>query len=264
MKPASRSLFGPTNLTETLFHLYPAIESRLSDLWLPAPHQINEGMSFGVSLWKLDQALDGMDLTMALPASLMRAVRTRQLSFIGGRLCAERVAKALGYPSAVIGRTARGEPVWPSGLRGSITHIDGFAYSSAVRSNVCNGLGIDSEWVGGQDVLDSLLQTCLTVSEKDRWLGGERDPLIAILIFSAKEAGYKAIHERVGRFIDFTEFEVTELRQDVGLLVLTPVAGSKLDGVIEPLVVHFRVQAGEKPLVHTWCFVPGADVGRNP
>lgn len=251
MKPAPPLLSRPSNLTETLLRLYPAIECQLPGLWLSAPHQVEGGASLGVSLWKLDQTLEGVDLAAVHPVALSRAARKRQLSFVGGRLCAERVAAELGYPGAVIGRTARGEPVWPLGLRGSITHTDGFAYAVAAHSNTFNGLGIDSEWVVGPDSLESILAMCCTDSEKQMWLGGEPDPLITMLIFSAKEAGYKAIHSTVGRFIDFAEFEVTELWWDVGLLVLIPVAGSELDGVIQPLQVRFSVQEGERSLVHT-------------
>ncbi|MGX5836938.1 4'-phosphopantetheinyl transferase family protein [Aeromonas piscicola] len=239
------------NLTSTLMRLCPTLQQQLPECWLPAPHEIDGGGSVAISLERLDLALAGGDLAAIYPTVLARATRSRQLSFIGGRLCAERAAEALGWSNAVIERANEGAPIWPRGLRGSITHTNGLAYATAVKEDFYEGLGIDSEWQVSAKGLDCILEMCCSERERWIWMADGPDPLMATLIFSAKEAGYKAIHKIVGRFVNFTEFEVTELQWDKRALMLTPTERSGLDHVVGPLAVHFSVQNGERALIHT-------------
>jgi 4'-phosphopantetheinyl transferase EntD len=53
------------------------------------------------------------------------AVPSRQHDFAAGRWCAHRTLAALGADVDVIARGRRGEPLWPGGFTGSISHTDG-------------------------------------------------------------------------------------------------------------------------------------------
>ncbi len=67
--------------------------------------------------------------------------------------------------------------------------------------------------------------------------------MVATLIFSAKEAGYKALSHRFGRIVDFTEFEVCQLDQSTGQLWLAPAPDSEWHQHILPFAVQFTFDA---------------------
>ena len=55
-----------------------------------------------------------------------RAVESRRLAFATARMCARRALGELGLPPAAIAHGERGEPVWPDGVAGTITHCAGY------------------------------------------------------------------------------------------------------------------------------------------
>jgi 4'-phosphopantetheinyl transferase EntD len=112
----------------------------------------------------------------------------RRRDFALGRACARAALAGLGHGEAVIAKGDDGAPLWPSGIAGSITHTDG--YAAALVGNRFAGIGIDAERVGG--VTPDLWPRLFTSAEQER-LRAEADPLrAATLLFSAKEASYKA------------------------------------------------------------------------
>ena len=98
-----------------------------------------------VELPALEVALSALDLTPLLPASIRRAVRRRQIAWIGGRLCAERSLQLLGLSSHSVPQGHGGEPIWPQGVAGSITHAELSAHAVVVRRTDGAGIGIDSD-----------------------------------------------------------------------------------------------------------------------
>lgn len=220
--------------------LTPALMGKLADCWLPAPHALADGACAGIALAKLEQALSGMALAVLLPPKLRRVVRKRQLSFLGGRLCAARALEALGVADTVVRRAENGLPLWPTGVLGTITHHDAAAYAAVAPASAYAALGMDSERLARRDAAEAIRTMCCTQAERVRWLGWCAAPLAETLIFSAKEAGYKAIHRFVKRFVSFAEFEVTALDWAAGRLQLSPAAASSLQGVILPFEIRFH------------------------
>ncbi|MCC7440240.1 MAG: 4'-phosphopantetheinyl transferase superfamily protein [Bdellovibrionales bacterium] len=132
----------------------------------------------------------------------------RQLDFDAGRLCARRALERAGAPmDAAIPRGADRAPVWPQGFVGSITHTDRLVAAAVAPSGAYSGLGIDVEsWMSdpaAEDVIPqidfghelTLLTRALPVSRARA----------ATILFSAKEALYKALAPRAGRFFGFDE-----------------------------------------------------------
>lgn len=221
---------------------------KLADCWLPVPYTLADGACVGIALAKLEQALSWMELAVLLPPKLARAVRKRQLSFLGGRLCAARALEALSVADTVVRCTTDGLPLWPSGVLGTITHHAAAAYSAVVPSSVYAGLGMDCECLAKDCAAEAIRAMCCTELERVRWLGCHGDTLVETLIFSAKEAGYKAIHRLVNRFVNFTEFEVTALDWAEGRLQLSPTVSSGLQDVLYPFDVRFHYSKG---VIHT-------------
>lgn len=138
-----------------------------------------------------------------------RAAPSRRLEFRIGRAAAHQALRLLGHDSVPILRGENGEPVWPDGIVGSITHIAGRALCVVSRREQCGGLGLDIEH---RDRDFPELAQHVAAEEENQWLSAlpERHRRRATLeLFSAKESVYKAFFPRVGRFFDFLAVRVT-------------------------------------------------------
>ena len=131
--------------------------------------------------------------------------QSRQESFSTGRRCARHALDALGVPHTGVARDGR-VPRWPAGVAGSITHSQSLA--AAVATREYDGIGIDLEQAGR--VGETLYDRLFVPDERTRLTGDD-----ATLLFSAKEAAYKAIYPLAGAYIGFMEARI-ELDTDGG------------------------------------------------
>jgi len=121
-----------------------------------------------------------------------KAAPKRRREFALGRACARAALRGLGHGDAVVGKNANGAPVWPHGIIGSITHTAGYAAALVGEARHFSGIGLDAERVGG--VTQDLWPRLFTARERDHLMSLDDvdQPIVATLIFSAKEACYKA------------------------------------------------------------------------
>lgn len=131
----------------------------------------------------------------------------RRRQFSTGRHLAHRAMAALGRAGGPVSRTADGGPIWPGGLVGSISHSGQLALAAVARAEACGGLGVDLEEPAR--VGPHLYRRLFTAAERESLAQGDADPRLAGLLFAAKEAGYKLVQPRVGRYIGFQEAEVS-------------------------------------------------------
>jgi 4'-phosphopantetheinyl transferase EntD len=189
--------------------------------------------------------------------AVAKAVPSRQREFATGRACARRALAALGLPPAPLDRGARGEPRWPAGVVGSITHCAGYRAAAVAPATRAASVGIDAEPAGPlpAGVLDLVtlpaerpaLETLSAVRPEVPW---ER------LLFSAKESVYKAWYPLTGRWLGFEEALVT-LDPDAGTFtarLLVP--GPVLDG--RPLTSFDGRWLARDGLIFTAIVVPVA------
>jgi 4'-phosphopantetheinyl transferase EntD len=129
----------------------------------------------------------------------------RERDFARGRACARRALEDLGVRATSIPRGPRGEPQWPAGIVGTITHTDDYVAAVAAPRSLLRGIGIDAERQEG--MTDDVLDVIATPGERD-WIraAGPAMPW-ALLLFSAKESVFKACFGVVG-WIDFQEARV--------------------------------------------------------
>jgi enterobactin synthetase component D len=153
-------------------------------------------------------------LPLPLPEPLRRAVAKRRCEFLVGRYCARGALAALGLPHQDVAFNPDRSPGWPAGVVGSITHTEGVVLAAVAPTGALCGLGVDAEvvmaleaarTVGPQiaaaDELVGLARTCPE-------LGWER---LVTLVFSAKEALYKCLYPRVGRYFGFEAARVESI-----------------------------------------------------
>lgn len=186
-----------------------------------------------------------------LPSSIAAAVSARRSSFIAGRLCAESAAAMFQFKQR-IERGSYGEPVWPGGLLGSITHNETWACAVVTRAGELVGVGIDSESIALGDAYRAIETVACTEQERRLWMHGEHDGLAATVIFSAKEALYKALHPRVRRFIDPLEVQVTKIDWSNRTLAMRAVPASDTAQILRIAICQFVV---EEATVHASVFI---------
>ncbi|WP_299024007.1 4'-phosphopantetheinyl transferase [uncultured Sulfitobacter sp.] len=140
--------------------------------------------------------------------AVANAVPARVAEYHAGRAAARAAMVSLGLPPRPIPMGQDRAPIWPDNVVGSISH----------SKNACVGaIGLRADWAGiGVDLeeatpLDPLLVAEVCTRNERVWLGQQpatERGLMAKLIFSAKEAAYKAQYPLSGALFGF---EVLEL-----------------------------------------------------
>ncbi|MFC9398169.1 4'-phosphopantetheinyl transferase [Streptomyces sp. NPDC057027] len=185
------------------------------------------------SAWRRDDA-EPVTLFPEEAAAVARAVVGRQREFATVRLCARLALRHLGLPETPLAPGARGEPRWPQGVAGSMTHCAGYRAAALARSADVLSIGIDAEPAAAlpEGVLEGVS------------LPGERRHLDALtartpgvpwdrLLFSAKESVFKTWYPLTRRELAFEEASIDfepDAREHsgtftAGLLVPGPVTG---------------------------------------
>ncbi|MFD8752385.1 4'-phosphopantetheinyl transferase [Kitasatospora sp. NPDC059577] len=121
-----------------------------------------------------------------------RSPRRRQ-QFATARTLARRALAELGHPSTPLLPGPGGAPQWPSGAAGSITHTRGYTACAVASTGRHLSLGIDAEPV--RPLPRGVLEMVSCAEERAGLAGlpAGAAPWDTVL-FSAKEAVYKAVH----------------------------------------------------------------------
>ncbi|MBB4980344.1 MULTISPECIES: 4'-phosphopantetheinyl transferase family protein [Streptomyces] len=161
-----------------------------------------------VSVFRRDDA-EPVTLFPEEAAAVARSVVGRQREFATVRLCARLALRRLGLPETPLTPGPRGEPRWPDGVAGSMTHCAGYRAAALARTSDVLSLGIDAEPAAPlpEGVLAGVS------------LPGERRHLDALtartpgvpwdrLLFSAKESVFKTWYPLTRRELGFEEAAV--------------------------------------------------------
>lgn len=141
--------------------------------------------------------------------ALARAVPQRRREFIVARACARQALRRLGAPAGAIPKGPAGEPQWPPGVVGSITHCAGYAAAAVARRSQLLTLGVDAEpHERLPDGVLALLASAAEIAHLDTLLAA--DPWVhwGRLLFCAKEAIYKAWYPVQQRWLGFEDADV--------------------------------------------------------
>jgi len=141
---------------------------------------------------------------------ISRAVDKRRREFRTVRHCARQALRRLGLPPASVLPGERGEPQWPPGVVGSMTHCGGYRAAAVARSGDLRTLGIDAEPhrplpAGVLDVitLDEEQDSLSELAAADGATCWDR------ILFCAKEAVYKAWFPLTRSWLGFEDAAVT-------------------------------------------------------
>ena len=148
----------------------------------------------------------GPGLFPAEEAVMRTAGPPRRAEFATGRLCARRALASLGVPAAPILPGPAGEPRWPEGVTGSITHCAGYRACAVARITDVAAIGIDAE---PDAALPAGLIEEVASGPERAWIGrhagalpGADPPAVCWdrLLFSAKEAACKLWYPLTGQW----------------------------------------------------------------
>ncbi|WP_255306276.1 4'-phosphopantetheinyl transferase [Streptomyces sp. Wb2n-11] len=140
---------------------------------------------------------------------IRNAVGPRRREFTTARICARRALRRLGVAPGPLLPDARGAPRWPRGVTGSITHCSGYRSCAVAPLAAVASLGIDAE--PNQRLSPGVLAVVALPSEARRigeLAAGTPGVCWDRLLFSAKEALYKAWYPLTGMPISFEHAEV--------------------------------------------------------
>jgi 4'-phosphopantetheinyl transferase EntD len=142
------------------------------------------------------------DLFPAEEALVREASEQRRREFAGGRDCAHRALEGVGLAAGPILAGAQGEPLWPAGVVGAITHCRGYTAGAVARATDLAAIGVDAE--PHAPLREGLIDR-LAAAEEVAGLGALAEAAPSIhwdrLLFSAKEALYKAWFPLAGRWL---------------------------------------------------------------
>jgi 4'-phosphopantetheinyl transferase EntD len=155
---------------------------------------------------------DSADIVLfpAEEAAVGQAVEKRRREFTTARACVREAFSRLGLPASAVVNGAQGEPRWPSGVVGSITHCDAYRACAIARSSDMATIGIDAE---PHAPLPEGLLPDIAGTQELSWLGDQRRSVPGVhwdrLLFSAKESVYKAWFPLAKRWLGFEDALVT-------------------------------------------------------
>ncbi len=131
--------------------------------------------------------------------ALPDAIARRLAEFSAGRHAARLALGELGIPPLAIPQGPDRAPLWPRGIAGTITHSASACLAAVVREPAGIGLDLEADTALAEDLWPEVL-----LGPERAWVLDQPDPgWAAMLVFSAKEAAYKAQYATSRRLFGF-------------------------------------------------------------
>jgi Phosphopantetheinyl transferase component of siderophore synthetase len=201
------------------------VNSIHSDILIERPY-LQSWSQLGVSQFyclfdpsKFDERLFH-NLGINFDSSLANAVIKRKSEFLAGRYCAKQALLSLGIENFSVGIGASRNPLWPSGVKGSISHCCQAAIAVVTQNSDVLGVGIDMEDQVNDELLEQTKDYILQGSETHLLYQGNLSvATMFTIIFSIKESFYKAAFSLVNAFFDFDAVTVLSVNDTSGEVV---------------------------------------------
>ncbi len=141
-------------------------------------------------------------------ALIAKSVAKRRNEFITVRYCARIALAELGLPPVPILKGDKGEPCWPDGVVGSLTHCAGYRGAVVGRSASVRSVGIDAE---PHDTLPHGVLDAISLPEERSEIPRAMSAELHWdrILFCAKEATYKAWFPLTKRWLGFEDAHIS-------------------------------------------------------
>jgi 4'-phosphopantetheinyl transferase EntD len=166
---------------------------------------------------------------------IQSSVEKRRREYTSGRLLARSLLSNIGIDNFKLINSPNRTPKWPEGVHGSITHCDTLCVVAISNNHIITGIGIDVE--PAEPLPQDAEKFVMLADEYSsiKKLPAALQSLATRLIFSTKEATYKAVYPRLQLFLDFSDVhvEIHEAGTFTATLLHTTAANrihNKIDG----------------------------------
>ena len=139
--------------------------------------------------------------------AVARAIEHRKREHAIGRSCARRALGRLGYGPLPILSGPKREPLWPAGVVGSITHCRGYSAAAVAKDSQLLAIGIDAEIHA--PLPEGVFERISLPEERERLGTAPAGIHWDRLLFSAKEATYKAYYPLARAWLGFDQAAIT-------------------------------------------------------
>jgi 4'-phosphopantetheinyl transferase EntD len=186
-----------------------------------------------------------------------RAVPGRRALFALGRAAARDALLELGFAPVGIGRGEGGEPLWPEDVVGAISHSQDVAVAVVGHRTDYVGMGVDVEEPARGPTSRAARLVCRP--NEMAWVDPESGTLRLTMLFSAKEAIFKAAYPIQRVWLGFADAELRWIEErDVFMAQILKSVGDGLPIGLE-LQVNCTLGAG---WVLSTAFVPAGGRAR--
>jgi enterobactin synthetase component D len=174
---------------------------------------LDHGRCVGIRLPEADASIVALADTALVGAERafagsLTAIRRR--TWVGGRAAMRQALARVSIEAPPVLADARGAPILPPGIAGSISHKENLAVALVARDDAHLGVDVELDYARARNIASKVL-----TDEEVAELAGLVEDVHAhevLLRFSAKEAIYKAIDPFVRRYVGFKEVTVKPLR----------------------------------------------------
>jgi len=135
-----------------------------------------------------------------------KALERRRVYFALGRAAARDALAELGAAQVALGRGTAGEPLWPEGIVGAITHAGDTVVALVGRKTDYAGLGVDVEELARGPSARAARLVCRPTEME--WADAESGTRRLTMLFSAKEAVFKAVFPIARVWLGFGDAEL--------------------------------------------------------
>ncbi|MEZ9438848.1 4'-phosphopantetheinyl transferase family protein [Vibrio atlanticus] len=178
-----------------------------------------KGIEVHVAQFALQSFDDNLfDITnVYCPIAIAQSVDKRKAEYFAGRYLVARELQNLGFSHQPLEQNVDRSPRLPNDVIGSISHSDDIAAVGVLPSSNANreNIGIDIQQRISSEICDDIENMVVTVQEVDLVVkyGLTRTEAVTLL-FSAKEAIYKALARFVRRGLDFNSATLIKIDED--------------------------------------------------
>lgn len=154
-------------------------------------------------------------LGIARPDAVARSVVKRQAEFLASRYALRQLLTRFGVSGFQLGNDSDRVPVWPAGVKGSLTHSVQRAAMAICPATSGYQPGIDCEMLLTPARADAL-HSAIIQPQEHALLSQSSLPFASALTlaFSMKESLYKALYPRFRQFMGFHSASIVALSDD--------------------------------------------------
>lgn len=157
------------------------------------------------------------DFDIDIPVHFHKMLNKRRREYLAGRICIQKAFPQVGCsPNKQVHNTSDRAPVWPKNYTGSVSHTLNVAAACVARTRTYRSIGLDLEVVMDEKQARELSSQII--------FGGDLEYIDAMplgqfvtLVFSAKEAIFKAIYKEVGYIFGFEDVELVALDKAIAM-----------------------------------------------